>query len=359
MNGFNIYRRKDGRLEGRIPMEKDPQGKRRYRAFFGYSREKLIEKMAEFRQSLAGKNPVPLTFAEVFSEWYEMISRRVKESTAANYRMKGQKHLLPFFGEMRIAGIRTEDVYAFMELKQKEKLSDRYIADQLTLLKSVFRYAQRRWYCLSDPLDGVTIHRTKREDVALLNECQQNILSCYLNEHPDRVSLGILLCRTTGLRIGELCALRWEDIDLEKRNLTVRHTLQRIQDCSGGQKTRLVLGEPKTETSKRVIPLPEILIPRLLQYRGNAQGFLLTGTERPMEPRVVQYRFAKILKKAGLPSVHFHSLRHVFASDCIRLGIDMKSLSEILGHSRIETTMNLYVHSSLERKREFLNRLAA
>ena len=363
MNRFNIYLRKDGRLEGRVPLEKAPCGKRRYRAFFSHSQEELIEKITAFRKEHAGKQgkrAVSITFEETFREWFETISPRVKESTAANYWMKSRKHLLPYFGGMHICGITPGDIYAFMDQKKTAGLSDRYITDNLTLLRTVFRYAQKQ-YQIPDPMDEVIFHRPKRKETVLLDEPQQDLLSAYLQEHLDRTSLGIALCRTTGLRIGELCALRWEDVDLKKREMTVRHTLQRIQirDGSGSQKTRLVLGEPKTDTSKRVIPLPETMIPRLRQFLGEGKTFLLTGTERPAEPRVMQYRFAGILKKTGLPAVHFHALRHMFATNCIRLGIDMKSLSELLGHSRIETTMNLYVHSSLEQKRAFVDRLTA
>lgn len=162
---------------------------------------------------------------------------------------------------------------------------------------------------------------------------------------------------TTGIRIGELCALQWEDVDLEKRILIVRKTIQRIQIQNEKRKTKLVITEPKSESSKRIIPIPDCIVNLLSKFKGKAKEFVVSRREKPVEPRTMQYRFSKILKKANLPSVHFHALRHIFASNCIKLGFDVKSLSELLGHSSVEITLNRYVHSSLEQKREYMKRL--
>ena len=144
---------------------------------------------------------------------------------------------------------------------------------------------------------------------------------------------------------------------MKKRILTVRKTLQRIQCQDGVTKTKLVITEPKSESSKRKIPIPAHVIPLLLKFQGNKNEYLISGKETPTEPRTLQYRFSKILKNVNLPSVHFHSLRHMFASRCIRLGFDVKALSEILGHSSVEITLNRYVHSSFEQKIEYMSRL--
>lgn len=154
-----------------------------------------------------------------------------------------------------------------------------------------------------------------------------------------------------GLRIGELCALKWEDVDLEKREITVSKTIQRIQVRNGKRRTKLVITEPKSANSMRIIPIPECLAELLKQFKNNADCFVLSDNKKPVEPRTMQYRFAKILRNADLPSVHFHSLRHLFATNCIALGFDVKTLSEILGHSSIEVTLSRYVHSSMDRKR--------
>ena len=173
----------------------------------------------------------------------------------------------------------------------------------------------------------------------------------YLNEEFDRNALGIALSLHTGIRIGELCALQWKDIDLTNRTITVRKTVQRIKCYGGKNKTKLVITEPKSASSARIIPIPDCLIVVLEKFKDNADKYVLSGKYSPVEPRTVQYRFASVLKKANLPSVHYHSLRHAFATNCISLGFDVKTLSEILGHSSVEITLNRYVHSSLDRKR--------
>ncbi len=183
-------------------------------------------------------------------------------------------------------------------------------------------------------------------------------LNQYVTKQHNHSNLGILLAMTTGIRIGELCALQWADIDLEKRILTVRKTIQRIQCQDGKSKTKLIITEPKSESSKREIPLPESIISYLSEFIGKSGQYVLSGDEKPVEPRTMQNRFARILRNVNLPSVHFHSLRHYFASDCIRLGFDVKSLSELLGHGSVEITLNRYVHSSLEQKREYMNRIS-
>lgn len=163
---------------------------------------------------------------------------------------------------------------------------------------------------------------------------------------------------TTGIRIGELCALQWKDIDLEKRILTVSKTMQRVQIQDGDKKTKLIVTEPKSESSRRKIPIPQGMALFLEKFKGKDSEYIVSGKEKPIEPRAMQYRFQKILKNVNLPSVHFHALRHIFASTCIKLGFDVKALSELLGHSTVELTLNRYVHSSFEQKIKYMERLA-
>ncbi|MCM1480907.1 MAG: site-specific integrase, partial [Muribaculaceae bacterium] len=165
----------------------------------------------------------------------------------------------------------------------------------------------------------------------------------------DCYNVGILLSAATGIRIGELCALKWENIDLEKSIITVKQTVQRVMKNSGG--TQLLVTSPKSACSDREIPLPDFIIPYLKTVRTADDCFLLSGGEKIVEPRTMQYRFKSLLKKANLPYVNFHALRHMFATNCVALGFDVKTLSEILGHSSVQITLNRYVHSSMERKK--------
>lgn len=355
MKGLNIYQRKDGRFEGRIITE-IIDGKRKFKAFFGKTTEEVVEKMDNYRASQLIPITEKLSFSAVFNEWLHSISYRIKESTRANYLLKADKHILPAFGNDNISEISQKSICKFISDKRNSGLSNRYIIDILILMKSVFKYAARTYH-IFNPMDGLAMPKKEKTEVLLLTPEQEKKLMQILLANPTLTNAGIVLARMTGLRIGELCALQWKDIDLEKRILTVSKTIQRIQVKGGAKKTKLVITEPKSETSKRNIPIPKCIIELLRQFQGQTEEFVLSDTEKPVEPRTIQYRFAAILKNGNLPSVHFHALRHMFATSCVKLGFDIKTLSEILGHSGVEITLNRYVHSSFEQKTEYMDRL--
>ena len=347
----NIYRRKDGRYEARVPLGKDENGKRRYRSFYGNTAEEAEYKMLLAREPIA--IPIALTemtVRELTMEYITAIKPRLKESSEVNYRMKAEKHIIPAFGNMKCCLLKANDIYAFIESKLKSGLSARYVTDIIVLLKSIYRYASRV-YGISNCLEGIVMPKRTKPEIILLSKSEQARLMAYLNEDFDLNALGIALSLYTGIRIGELCALQWKDVDLTNRTITVRKTVQRIKNYDGKSKTKLVITEPKSASSVRVIPIPDCLVAMLERFKDSAEKYVLSGNCKPVEPRTLQYRFAAILKKANLPSVHFHSLRHAFATNCVALGFDIKTLSEILGHSSVEITLNRYVHSSLDRKR--------
>ena len=347
----NIYLRKDGRWEARIALG-TADGKRKYRSVYGKTREEAEYKLMIARQEQAESFTVTeMTVRELTAEWLHHAKLRLKESTVANYRMKTEKHLLPAFGDLQCCELTCRKVYDFIEKKLSEGLSPRYVSDMIVLMKSIYRYASREYH-IRNVLDGIILPKSQKSEPALLSPEQQKQLKAHLSANPSHTALGIALAMHTGIRIGELCALQWADIDLEKRILTVRKTMQRIQTPNGEKRTKLVITAPKSSKSIREIPIPACMMPMLREYAGKAEEYVLSGSKKPVEPRTMQYRFAKILSDAGLPSVHFHSLRHAFASGCIALGFDVKTLSEILGHSSVELTLNRYVHSSMDRKRQ-------
>ena len=296
------------------------------------------------------------TVSVIFGEWYQSVKHKVKESTASNYVMKANKHILPQFGTMIVDDISPSDIYAFIDKKQEEGLSNRYISDIIILMKSIYKFAVNT-YQISNPISGISLPKKKNVEIKLLNQNEQEKLQKYISINQNPTTLGIALAMSTGVRIGELAALQWEDVDLEKRILTVKKTIQRIQCSNEKAKTKLIITDPKSESSKRKIPIPECMIDFLDKYKGKKHEYLLSGNEKPVEPRTMQYRFSTILKNAKLPSVHFHSLRHLFASNCVKLGFDIKALSELLGHSSVEITLNRYVHSDFQQKREYMSRV--
>lgn len=353
---MNLYQRKDGRFESRIPNGKKPDGKRAFLYVLARSKEQCVERVQAICQQNRPQGNCALTLSELFSEWHRSILHRVKESTAANYTMKADKHILPKFGDQAVSSITSDHIYSFISDKQKAGLSPRYIADIVILMKTIFKYAARI-YQIFNPLEGIVLPKKKSPEIQLLDEAEQKTLHQYIGTHQNRSTLGTALSMTTGLRIGELCPLQWRDIDLEKRIMTVTKTMQRIQCPTISSKTKLIITDPKSESSCRQIPIPECMVGFLLKFKGKSNEYILTGTEKPIEPRAMQYRFQTILKNAKLPSVHFHALRHIFATNCIKLGFDVKALSELLGHSSVEITLNRYVHSSFDQKREYMKRV--
>ena len=355
MKNKSVYYRRDGRWECRISFGKDENGRRKYRSFYGKTREE-----AEFHAELALGNEkkdtilTEMTVRELILEWLFVTSTRIKESTMANYLMKAEKHLIPAFGDMQCCTLRSRDVYVFIESKLKSGLSPRYVTDIIVILKSVFRYGSQEYH-IHNVIDGIVMPKKGKPDVKILSANEQKKLETYIAENQNLTALGISFSMYMGLRIGEACALKWSDIDFEKRILTVSHTVQRIQSKNSSKKTKLVLSEPKSISSRREIPIPERMLEILRTFKNSDSLYVLSNSHKPVEPRVMQYRFAKLLKNAGLPSVHFHSLRHLFATNCIALGFDVKTLSELLGHSSVEVTLNRYVHSSMERKRVCMN----
>lgn len=297
-----------------------------------------------------------MTVQEIFNEWLCSAKHRVKESTLSNYRLKANKHILPVFGFKKISAVSSEDIYSFIENKQDNGLSNRYIQDILIVMKSAFKYAVRTYH-ICNPMDGIIMPKKRNTEIRILESHEQQQLEKYISENRNNTTLGVALTMNTGIRIGELCALQWGDIDLEKRILTVKKTIQRIQSPNGDSKTKLIISDPKSDSSKRTIPLTKKMIEFLTAFKGESDEYILSGSKKPIEPRTMQYRFAKILKNVNLPPVHFHALRHMFASTCIKLGFDVKTLSELLGHSKVEITLNRYVHSSFEQKREYMERL--
>ena len=346
--GENIYHRKDGRWEGRYKSGYDESGKAKYRSVYGHSYAEVRSKLVPLKASVtASYAACRLTVKELFDEWLSSVKLRVKSSTYANYQMKVEKHILPKFGGMRYEMLTVQMLNNFIQEKLDSGLSAKYVSDIIIVFKSMAKYTAKIHGFLNI-LTDVTLPKVYRKEKPLLSNIQQWKLCKYLTENPSPTALCILLSLYTGLRVGEVCGLMWSDINFEKSILSVRRTVQRIR--IGAHKTRIIADSPKSRTSRRVIPIPRFLMKLLRDSRSDDNHYVLSDSEIIIEPRTLQRRFKSILKKADLPSVSYHSLRHTFATNCLQAGFDVKTLSEILGHASVETTLNRYVHTSMEQK---------
>lgn len=353
--GENIYKRKDSRWEGRYKVGYNDSGTAKYRSVYGKTYQDVKTKLTALKAV-----PVPtnssgkLTVKELFEEWLSAVKLRVNESTYANYRMKAEKHILPEFGGLRYEMLTAQMLHSFIENKLKHGLSAKYVSDIVIVFKSMAKYISRI-HKFKNPLADVILPKIEKKEMKLFSENQQNKLCSYLMKNSDNTSICVLLSLYTGLRIGEICGLKWGDIDFEKSILTVRRTVQRIR--TGIHGTKLIVDTPKSRSSQRSIPIPKFLANILRKFSDNDEFYILSGNSKVTEPRTMQRKFKSILKKADLPSINYHALRHMFATNCIKLGFDVKTLSEILGHASVETTLNRYVHSSMERKTQCMNLL--
>lgn len=353
--GENIYKRKDNRWEGRYKTGFDESGKSRYCSVYGKSYQEVKIKLIALKSAPVETSSGALTVKELFEEWLPAIKLKVKSSTYANYRMKADKHILPEFGSLRYDKMTVQSVHSFIEKKLESGLSAKYVSDIIIVFKSMTKYISRI-HGFRNPLTDVILPKVIKSEMKLFTENQQKQLCSYLLNNLNNTSVCVLLSLYTGLRIGEICGLKCSDIDLEKSILTVRRTVQRIR--TGEHGTKLIIDTPKSHTSQRSIPISAFIMDILKRFKNSGNLYILSGNTKVTEPRTLQRRFKSILKKADLPSVNYHSLRHMFATNCISAGFDVKTLSEILGHSAVETTLNRYVHSSMERKSQCMNLLS-
>ncbi len=358
--GSNIYKRKDGRFEGRVAVGFNENGKIKYKSVYARTLSEVKEKMAEVH-SIKGStsiSAIKITVKDIAYEWLSSAKLRVKESSYANYENIVFKHILPVLGREHITSLTTQKLNDFIHYKlnsgrlnRSGGLSAKSVRDIMTVYRSIEAYAVRE-YGIKQTF--FTMPKTEKKQTDILNSAERKRLENYLLHNPSNTNTAVLLCLFTGLRIGELCGLKWSDIDFDNGTLTVSRTVQRINKHG---KSEVVIGSPKSKTSIRTVPIPEFLLKILKRKRKDNNVFLITGTCKPTEPRTMQNRFKSILKVCNIRDVNFHLLRHTYATVCIENGFDPKTLSELLGHSDASITLNRYVHSSMQLKKDYVNRL--
>ena len=365
--GENIFRRKDGRWEARYVKGRDADGKIIYGFCYGKSykeaKEEVLKHRADFEKDSEklSETSVECDRLSFFCDsWLDLAKSRVKNSTYVKYSTILEKHIKPRLGDCRPGRLDTRMIVGFRDsLLYEAGLSAKTVHDILVCLYSVVKHMNKSSGRITLPIEIVYPKEEARE-MRVMSVSEQERLVGYLLSDFDDCKFGILLALLTGMRIGELCALRWKDIDSSSGTIRVCATMQRLKDTDGGEnKTRILIGTPKSGRSARTIPMTgrlSELCERMRREDGSA--YILTGNERYIEPRTLQYRFSKYLTDCGLSGIHFHTLRHTFATRAVEAGFEIKSLSEILGHSSTKITLDRYVHSSLELKRSNMDKLA-
>lgn len=377
-HGENIRKRKDGRWEARCICGYHENGKAKYKYIY---RKTYAEAKAAKNQLISQKLTnescdekniyVKADFNVLLTDWMNSIRMNVKESTYSRYTVIIDRHIRPELGNILVSDLTSEMIGQFTvkklvqgNLKKSGGLSPKTVTGFVSVIRLALDYGVKKGYECPDHL----IIQNPRQNVPkiqILTWEEQKKLESTLFEDNTNISLGIMTSLYLGLRIGEICALRWEDFDIENGILYVQKSIQRIPDLSydpaagnrGQKKTKIIIDAPKTSCSARKIPIPSFLIPFFKKYQADGGSFILTGSPDYMEPRRYYRKYKKIMKKCGLEHFNYHALRHTFATRCVENNFDIKSLSEILGHANVSTTLQKYVHPSISLKRQHMDRL--
>ena len=359
--GENIHKRKDGRWEGRYIDFHKPSGKPHYKSIYGISYAEVKNLLRLDKQGgNKSQNTSDKTVEDVSNEWLGSVKIRIKASSYSRYYTIVINHIVPYFKDTPISTFTNDVIEAFVKTKISKGLSAKTIRSITAVLIQIVKYAGKRKYI--EPIScDVTLPKIHSNKLAVITPEQQEKLVEYIKKNLNRETLGILIALYTGVRLGELCALTWGDVDFKTQEIVVASSIQRIKDFAPKAitKTKLIIDEPKSEKSARNIPLPAFLLEILMKFNRNhnRNEYILSGTIKPTEPRTYQNRFKAHMTAAGLQNVNFHIMRHTFATRAIEVEFDIKSLSEILGHSSVRFTLDRYVHSSQEQKKICMARM--
>lgn len=348
--GENIYKRKDGRWEARYVKEITADGKKKYGSVYASSyKEVKAKQQLCILQPTKNHNPINITVTELIAEWLSSMKNQVKPFTYQKYECVCRNHIISDLGTIAVRYISRFTIMSFIEKLLEKNLSTKTVNDILIVLGLALKYAQETYSIAVPKINYIKEHQ---KEMRVFSVQEQKVITEYLLQQIDIHKFGVLLTLYTGMRIGELCALQWDDITDEY--IIINKTMMRIKNEQS--KTEVKIGSPKSESSNRIIPTPKCLLPMINQFRGN--GYVLSNDKlKYTEPRLMQIKFGKMIDECKIEKANFHALRHTFATRCIEAGVDVKTLSELLGHSDVKTTLNRYVHSSFELKQKSMEQL--
>lgn len=292
-----------------------------------------------------------VTLSNIADDWLLINKNKFKASTYQSYKYKIDKYIKTHYvAAYDIFSITELDTINFVNLLVDKKLSSKTINDIISIFNSLLNFTEQRYDIRKLNVPYV---KSNYKEMRVLSVSEQKHLEHYLIQDMDNYKFGIYIALYTGIRIGELCALKWSDI--HNGIINVNKTVIRLKD---GDKTKIVIDTPKTNHSFRTIPIPGFLNEIIENNRKLPEQYVLSSDKTPfVEPRLMQIHFKKIISDCKIYDASFHTLRHTFATRCVECDFDIKSLSEILGHSNVQITLNKYVHSSMELKQFNMNKL--
>ncbi len=354
------------------------------KSIFGKTRSEVAKKLTKILNEINEGNytePCKMTLEDWLKIWLnEYASNNIKHSTRVSYDYLIHRHVIPVIGNKKLAEIRADIIQRFYNEKAKNGrldgkggLNAKTIKNIHNMLHEAMEQAATNNMIQRNPCKAAILPKVKKKEMRVLTRLEQKKLTEAAKT--ERIGIGVILALATGIRLGELLGLQWRDVNIKAGTISINRTFNRLKNFDEGsnQKTKLVLGEPKTSKSKRVIPLQQVILNELREYKKNQnkekiqnisyynnEGFVIANEiGNPIDPRTFQDFFNRVVSMAKINKAHFHSLfRHTFATRALEAGIPAKTVSEILGHANISTTLDLYSHVSLELKRDSLEKLS-
>jgi len=357
--GENIYKRKDGRWEGRYVKQRNLEGKIKYGYVYGKKYNEVKKRLLHLKASTR-REKSNITYNGLFSDWFllwmnQYLKKEVKVTTYSIYSNMIHNYMIPYFGKMKMSQLGKKEIQDFIYSLEERNLSSGYIKNLFNLLQKSIKEAEEAGYLDLNITKNIVLPKNKSNSVKALSISEQHQL--------EKVAFQLSECSATilalysGMRIGEISGLKWGDIDFENDVIQIKRTVYRVTKSNQqNEKTTLIEGSPKSQSSQRIIPLSKNLKNYLLEKKGVSTGeYVVAYKGKRVEPRTINYRFKTILKNACIKDIHFHSLRHTFATRCLEQGADITSLSRLLGHNSVKLTLDTYTDSMLENRRAVIS----
>ena len=359
--GENIYLRKDGRWEGRFPKGRKVNGRIKYGYVYGKSYTEVKMKLYPLRIQYQSLQQIRGSSTETFEDWsvewlYE-VQDEVKPSTLSSYYYKLRKYILPKIKDIPLNELTLDTGKCLLKDLQKQ-LARSTVQVIFRILNKCLNRAKKKGKINANPFSELIIPKAKQSKIRALTLKEQRKMMSVASHEKKGYGIPALLALQSGMRIGEIAALQWSDIDFDTNLISVAHTYQRIPAIKEFKKTRLIFTDSKTEASVRVIPISIELKNLLLKHRKHSKGnFVFSTKGKPCEPRLLTYHFHRIREKAKLVTIHFHQLRHTFATRCLEANKDISSVSALLGHASTQMTLDTYVDAMLEKRYQVIEEM--
>ena len=365
--GDNIHKRKDGRWEGRYKDGFRTDGSVKYSSVYAYSYSECKKKLTDAKLSQSktvSTTHTEILFSELLIKWLNANKIRLKGATSAKYSNIIESHIIPGLGGIKLSALDSSKINAFLNkqlkyggIKTCESLAPSYVRTMAVIIEAAINYGVMEGLCkhLRTPINKPSV---PKKDLVILSKLAETTLTEVLINDSTKVAIGTLAALQAGLRIGEVCALRWCDVDFGNNIIHIRHTISRVPSPDSNHKTKLILDTPKTSSSLRDVPMPSSLRKALLiAYQNRTSEYVISNGSSFVSTRTFDYQYRKLLEKHNIQTFSFHTLRHTYATRCAEHGMDAKTLSRLLGHSSSNTSLNIYVHPSLDMAMQYVEQI--